>query len=74
MDGPGDDHNEVSKSERRERQIHSINYRWNPKYDASELIYKAETDTETSRKAAGREERWTGSVGLADTNCYIQNG
>ena len=49
MDGPGDDHNEVSKSERRERQIHSINYRWNPKYGINGLIYQTETDSQTER-------------------------
>ena len=43
MDGPRDYHIKWSKSER-ERQIpYDITYKWNPKYDTNELIYKTET-------------------------------
>ena len=47
MDGPRDCYTEWNKSER-ERQIpYDITYMWNLKYDKNELIYKAETDSET---------------------------
>ena len=47
MDGPRDYHTKWSKSGR-ERQIqYDITYIWNLKYDTNELIYKAETDSQT---------------------------
>ena len=47
MDGPRNYHTKRSKSER-ERQIpYDITYKWNLKYDANELIYKTETDSQT---------------------------
>ena len=47
MDGPRDYHTKWSKSER-ERQIpYTINYMWNLKYDTNELIYEAETGSQT---------------------------
>ena len=49
MDGPGDYHTKWSKSER-ERQIpYNITYMWNLKYDANEVIYEIETDSQTQR-------------------------
>ena len=68
-----------SKSDR-ERQIpHGITYMWNLKYDTNELIYKTEADSQTQRTdlwlPRGRvPEGWSGSLGLADANYYIQNG
>ena len=48
MDRPGDYHAKWSKSER-ERQIsYDITYMWNLKNDTNELIYKTETDSQTS--------------------------
>ena len=47
MDGPKDYHVKQSKSER-ERQIpYDITSMWNLKYNTNELIYKAETDSQT---------------------------
>ena len=47
MDATRDDHTKWSKSEK-ERQIpYDITYMWNLKYDTNELIYKAETDSQT---------------------------
>ena len=47
MDGPRDDHTKWSKSVR-ERQIsYDITNMWNLKYDTNELLYKAETDSQT---------------------------
>ena len=53
---------------------------WNLKYNTSELIYETETDSQTWRtdlwllRGRGGGEEWIGSLGLADTNYYIQNG
>ena len=53
---------------------------WNLNYDTKKLIYKIETDSQTWRtdlwlpEGWGVKERWTGSLGLADANYYIQNG
>ena len=69
----------VSKSEG-ERQIPYITYTQNVKYDTNELIYEAETDSQTQRTdlwlPREREEGvgWTGSFGLVDENYDIQNG
>ena len=47
MDGPKDYHVKQSKSER-ERQIpYDITSMWYLKYNTNELIYKAETDSQT---------------------------
>ena len=47
MDGPRDYHTKWSKSER-ERQIpYDITYMWNLKYDTNELMYEAETGSQT---------------------------
>ena len=47
MDGPIEYHVKQSKSER-ERQIpYDITSMWNLKYNTNELIYKAETDSQT---------------------------
>ena len=53
MDGPRDYHTKWSKSDR-ERQIsYHVTYMWNLKYEmnkwANELIYKTETDSQTSK-------------------------
>ena len=78
MDGPRDYHTKQSKSER-ERQIpYDITYIQNLKYDTNELIYETETDSQTQRTdlwlPGGLGEGRTGSLGLADTNYYIQDG
>ena len=54
---------------------YDITYMWNLKYDTNELIYQTETDSQTQRTTCGcqREGAWegrTGSLGLADANCY----
>ena len=47
VDGPGDYHYYVKKSER-ERQIpYDITYTWNLKFGTDESIYKTETDSQT---------------------------
>ena len=49
----------------------------NLKYDTNESIYKRETDSGIKRTDCGQQrgrEKWTGSLGLANTNCNIQNG
>ena len=47
LDGPRIYHTKLSKP-KREREIpHDITYMWNLKYDANELIYEAETDSQT---------------------------
>ena len=35
----------LSKSERSRKILYDITYMWNLKYDADELIYRAETDS-----------------------------
>ena len=40
----------------------------NLKYDTAELIYGTETGSQTQRRDSCREERRTGSLGLADAN------
>jgi len=64
-----------------ERQIsHNITYMWNLKEDdTNEVIYKTETDSDRENKlvtARGRglREGWSEYLGLADANCYIENG
>ena len=53
---------------------------WTLKYGTNEHIYKTETVSQTQKtdlwfpRAGGVEEGWIGSLGLADTNDYIQNG
>ena len=44
MDRRRDYHTKWSK-ERRERQIHSITYTWNLKYDTNEPTYETETES-----------------------------
>ena len=49
MDGPRDYHTKWSKSDR-ERQIpYDITSAWNQQTDTNELIYKTETDSQTSK-------------------------
>ena len=53
MDEPRDYHTKWNKS-KRERQIpYDITYMWNLKYDTNELIYKIETDSQTSEITDG---------------------
>ena len=53
---------------------------WNLNYDTNELIYETEIDSQTQKTdlwlPSGRvvREAWAGSLGLADTNYYIQDG
>ena len=45
MDGPRDDH---TKGHQPERQIPcDVTYMWGLKYDANELIYESETESQT---------------------------
>ena len=52
----------------------------NLKYDTNKPVHKIETDSQTQRidlwlpKGGEVGEGWIGSLGLADTNDYIQNG
>ena len=63
-----------------ERQIpHNITYMWNLKYNPNELIYEAETDSQTQRtdlrlpRRKGMGEERTERLGLADGNYYIED-
>ena len=47
VDGVRVCYTEWSKSERERETSYNITYMWNLKYDANELIYKAETDSQT---------------------------
>ena len=53
---------------------------WNQKYGSDELIYKTETNSQAQRadmwlpRGRGEEEGGTGSLGLVDTNYYVENG
>ena len=50
MDGPGDYHTKWSKSEKEQQISYYIAYMWNlKKNDTNELIYKIETDSQTSK-------------------------
>ena len=67
-------------SKARERQIpYDTTYMWTLKYDTDEPIYESETDSQTQRtdlwlpRGSGVEPGWTGSLGLADANYYMQN-
>ena len=65
-----DDHTKGSKSER--QTPYDITHMWNLRYDTDELIFKAETDSQTQSKdmwlPRGRQvgEGWRGRLGLAD--------
>ena len=51
---------------------------WNLKYETNELIHETDSYTQkTDSSFQGGEELaegWVGSLGLVDTNYYIQNG
>ena len=48
MDELTDYYTDLSSKSEREKQIsYNIMYMWNLKYDTNELIYKAETDSQT---------------------------
>ena len=53
-----------------------ITYMWNLKYDTNELIFEAETDSQTQRTDSWLPriwevwEKWIGCLGLADANSY----
>ena len=40
MNGPGDNHTKLSKSDREKQISYNITYTWNLKYDTNELIYE----------------------------------
>ena len=78
MDGPRDYHTMRSESER-ERQIpYDITYMWNLKYDANEHTLQKQTQIQRTDLWLPRgrevEEGRIGSLGLADSNYYIQDG
>ena len=80
MDATRDYHTKGNKSER-ERQIsYDITYMWNLKHDTNEPTYATETDSLTKRtdlwlpRGRGVGEGWSGNLGLADANYYIENG
>ena len=45
---------------------------WNLKQDTEELIHETAIDSQTQRSDRGRE--WSGSLGLAYANYYIEKG
>ena len=47
MDGPSIYRTKLSKSKRERQTPHDITYMWNLKYDTNELIYEAETNSQT---------------------------
>ena len=47
VDGPRDYHTKWSKLEREKQIAYDNTYTWNLKYDANELFYKTETDSQT---------------------------
>ena len=47
MDGPRDYHTKWIKSHIERQILYDVTYMLNLKYDANELIYKTETDTQT---------------------------
>ena len=61
MDGLRDDHTKWTKSDR-ERQIsYDITYMWNlKKNNTNELIYKTETDSQTSKQTYGYQRENVG--------------
>ena len=73
MDGPRNYRTRWGKSEKL-KIPYGIAYMWNLKSHTNELIYETETGSQTQRTDLPREragEGWTGSLGLADANCYI---
>ena len=63
-----------------QRKTNTITYMQNLKYDTNEHVQEIETDSLTWRtdlwlpRGGMVGDRWVGSLGLADTNYYIQNG
>ena len=50
---------------------------WNLKYNINEAIYKTETGTQRTDVWLlrwGMADGWGGNLGLADANCYTQDG
>ena len=53
---------------------------WNLKNDTKVNFYEIETDSQTSGtdlwlpRLNGVGKGWSGSLGLADANCYMQDG
>ena len=60
------------KSEREKQTPYDITYMWNLKYNTNELIY--ETDRVQTCSCQGGAEGIQWEFGLADRNCYIQDG
>ena len=59
----------------RERQTkYDIAYMWNPR-NTKESVYRTEADSQTEQTCGveGGEVGWTGSLRLADINCYIED-
>lgn len=56
---------EISHTE--DKMPYNTTYIWNLKNNASELIYKAATDTE-NRPVVSKGEGWIRSLGIADAN------
>ena len=80
MDGPRDYHTKWSKPDR-ERQIpYDMTYMWNLIYGINEPIYEEKRTHRHREKTCGCQggggegEGWSGSLGLADANYYIQDG
>ena len=75
MDGPRDYHTQQSQSERG-RQIPYVTYMWNLKYNTNDRkqTYKHREQTCGCQGEVGVVEGRTGMLGLADANCYIQDG
>ena len=45
------------KSERERQILYDITYMWNPKYDTKEVIYEAETGSQTCGCQGGGKQR-----------------
>ena len=77
MDKTRDSYTKESQKEK-DKYCYDILYMWNLKQGTNEPIYKTETDSQTQKiglcVVKGEGEGQTGSLGLVDANCYIQNG
>ena len=66
----------LPQSEGERQTPHDITYTSDLKQGTCEPVHKAETDsqTENGHGCQGSEEGRVGSLGLTDTDCYIQDG
>ena len=73
MDGPGYYHTKWGTSDR-ERQIYDITYMWNlTKNDTNEVVYKTETDSQTSKtnlQLPKGKGGWTDRLGVWDWHIH----